>query len=61
MAGYFDEGIRIDPAWLRCIGPFLNIFTSDHEIDGPLWPFSHEELIVSLKAACVTLKLEHME
>jgi hypothetical protein len=59
--GYFDEGIRIDPTWLSWIGPFLNILINNRSTDEPLWPFSHEELISSLKRASATLGLEHME
>jgi hypothetical protein len=51
----------LDPTWLSWIGLFLNILISNRSTDEPLWPFSHEELISSLKRASATLGLEHMK
>lgn len=59
-AGYFDEGIRLDSPWLTWMAPFFTILTEHRDPTATLWPFTHEELIRSLKRACAHLALDHM-
>ncbi len=49
--GHWDESILLDSPYLEWLPPFLEVLTRGRDPSAPLWNFTHELLIATLKQA----------